>query len=331
MRLTSLDAHVAGAAVRLVTSGVPSLGGRTMAERQRSFERRADAIRRLICREPRGHPGVCGVVFTDAAAGDADAGLLFFNGHGYLPLCGHALVGATVLALDRGLLALPPGRRHLGYDTVAGRVAVTFGGPEGRQERVVRYVAPPAFVLRAGVSAEVGSRSVKVDVVWSGSEFLAIVDAESAGVPLVATRLLELRQAGIAITEALDQRLAIAHPADARRTGLAGTVLIGPAIGPTAELRSAVVYGTGAIDRSPSGSATVAVTTVLSAMGMVAPGQRVVHEGLLGSSFTAAVVGHGTLATFATCEVEIEAAAYATGEHIFTLSEDDPLPDGIDW
>ena len=55
MRVKTIDAHVAGAAIRLVTAGLPAIEGDTMSERRASFEAAADGIRRLICLEPRGH------------------------------------------------------------------------------------------------------------------------------------------------------------------------------------------------------------------------------------------------------------------------------------
>lgn len=327
MRLTSLDAHVGGAAVRLITAGLPSLEGASLGEKQDSFEQQADSVRCLLCREPRGHSGTTGAVLTEPESTVSAAGMLCFNGAGYLPLSGHALIGAVTLALDGGLIVLAPGEDSLHVDTVGGRVAVRVARDGSGRVSAVRYVGPPAFVQHAGVSMWIGNRTVRADIVWSGSESLAIVDAEAAAVPLVVARTPELRRAGVGIADTIREQLPAAGAES--RQDLSGVVFIGPAISPEAELRSAVVHADGTVERCPSGAATVAVTTVLQAMGMAAPGRRIVHEGLLGTSFTAAVVGLAGAGPSATCEIEVEGQAYATGEHVFTLDDRDPLPDGV--
>lgn len=327
MRLTTLDAHVGGAAVRLITSGLPTLEGAGLGEKQDSFERQADRVRCLLCREPRGHSGTTGVVLTEPEHSSSAAGLLCFNGAGYLTLSGHALIGAVTLALDGGLIVLAMGDDSLHIDTVAGPVAVRVARDAAGRVGAVRYVGPPAFVKQAGVSVWIGNRTVRADIVWSGSRSLAIVDAEAAAVPLVVARSLELRRAGVRIAETLGEQLSGASAGSPQNVD--GVVFIGPAISPEAELRSALVHADGTVERCPSGAATVAVTTVLQAMGMAAPGRRIVHEGLLGTSFTAAVAGIASAAPPVGCEIEVEGRAYATGEHAFRLEDGDPLPDGV--
>src|SRR5690606_38785875 len=111
MRVTTLDAHVGGAAVRLVTSGLPTLEGTTMAERAASIEEQSDDIRQLLCLEPRGNAGVVGVVLTEPERAEAEAGMLFFDGAGMRPLSRTGVLAATALALDAHLISpREPGR-----------------------------------------------------------------------------------------------------------------------------------------------------------------------------------------------------------------------------
>jgi proline racemase len=330
MRITTVDAHVAGAAVRLVTSGVPSLGSGTMREKQEVFERDADRIRRLLCQEPRGHSGVVGVVLTEPAREDADAGLLFFDAYGYSALCGHALMGAVGLAVTRGLLTVGD-RRTVEIDTVAGPVtAHLLYAADSTCTIAVSYDAPTAQVCRARARVLAGRRTVVADIAWSGSELLAIVDAESAGVPLVPSRTLDLQRAGVEITSALNEAVRVTPPDSPSPAPIGGAVFIGPASSEAADLRSVAVYAEGTVDRSPSGSGITAVCAVLAGMGTVLPGSVLRHESLTGTTMTATVrdvmMGEGEPQV----RVSIAAAVFVTGEHVFVQEEGDPI-DGLDW
>jgi len=57
-RIKTIDAEVAGEAVRLVVSGGPSVPGRTMAEKRNWLRKHGDELRRLLMLEPRGHAGM---------------------------------------------------------------------------------------------------------------------------------------------------------------------------------------------------------------------------------------------------------------------------------
>jgi len=328
MRLTTVDAHVAGAAVRLVTSGVPTLAGPTLRERQRSFEQRADRVRTALCREPRGHSGVIGVVLTEPDRPSADAGLLFFHGRGYPSLHGEAVLAASHLAIRHGLISLPADRAAVHFDTPAGPVVVRRGaGTDGHRFR--RLTGPAAFVLRGGATLEPAPRTLRIDIVWSGSEFLVIADAELAGAPLVPARAFDLQRIGVALLATVNEHLCPTHPTDAGQQGARGAVFIGAPISESADVRSAVVHEDGALERAPSASATAAVVTVLHAMGMAEPGRVVRHEGLIGTSLQAAVAQVSTVGAIPSCEVEIEGDAFETGQHTFIVDPEDPLADGV--
>ena len=330
MRISTVDGHVAGAAVRLVTGGVPALAGKTLRERHDALARDADDVRQLLCREPRGHSGIVGVMLAQPDRADADAGLLFFHAHGYSTFCGHALIGALGLAVNHRLLTVGD-RRRIEIDTVAGAVTAHLL-PDGMHARVsaLRYDAMPALVCRARARAMVGRRAVSADIVWSGSELLAIVDAESAGVPLVASRLRDIQHAGVEITEAFDDALRVTPPGQAAPIAIAGSVFVGPAGSDAADLRSVAVYGDGTVDRSPSGSGTAAACAVLAAMGTIAPGGVLRNESLSGTSMTAVLREMGDTDGDTHVRVSIEAPFFETGQHVFIHEADDDVY-GLDW
>ena len=55
MVITTIDAHVAGEPLRVITGGLPELQGETMLERRRYMRDHLDHVRRALMWEPRGH------------------------------------------------------------------------------------------------------------------------------------------------------------------------------------------------------------------------------------------------------------------------------------
>jgi hypothetical protein len=78
MHFSTIDAHVAGGAVRLVTAGLPRLDGRSLQERSDSVAQMLGAGLIGLSREPRGHEGTVGAMLAEPDRPDADAGILFF-------------------------------------------------------------------------------------------------------------------------------------------------------------------------------------------------------------------------------------------------------------
>jgi proline racemase len=330
MGIATLDAHIGGAAVRLVTSGLPRIEGASMAERRSSFELVAGDLALCLTSEPRGHAGMVGVVLTEPDRADADAGMLFFTGAGPRRLSGHAAMAAVALALDHRLMT-PRVDGVVRLDSEAGAVAVhVVGRDAGGRVRRLRYEGPPAAVLRGNVRATAARRGIRADLAWSGSEVVAIVEGEALGVPLSASHTLELRQAALELITTLDETLLLTPPGTTDPAPVTACALVGPAGDPNADVRSVLVRSDGTVSRSASASGTAAVAVVLAAMGLVAPGAASRHESLSGTSWTAEVEPQAGAPGDAQ-SVAIAADVYSTGTHEFVIASGDPLPRGVRW
>ena len=309
MRITTIDAHVAGSAVRLVTSGLPRQDGASLQERSEALTQLLGGELMALGREPRGHEGTIVALLAEADRPDADAGVLFFAAHGPIALCGHGILGATALGISRGLV-VPRRADVVAFDTLAGAVGVRVSSNSTPAR--LSYTGPPARVIAGNRPVAIGRRSVHADLVKVGGDVLAIVDAEAAGVPLVSARLLELQRGGLDVARALD--------AD----DVGGVVFIGIAPERGVDVRSATVYADGIVERSPGGSSTVALAAVLTAMGALTMGQRLVHQGLFGSTLDAtvnAVVDGDNGPAF---EVNVAGVVWPTGDHEFVFHDGDP-------
>jgi proline racemase len=166
-----------------------------------------------------------------------------------------------------------------------------------------------------------------VDIAFGGA-FYAIADTEAIGIPLRSERVADLRRLGADIQESLNAAFHVEHPIERALSGVAGVIFTGPPEDPEAHLRS-VVVASGLVDRSPGGTATSAVMSVLDAMGLLPDDQTFVHESLTGMLFRGRAARHSLVGDLAALVPEIEGSAWITGEHTFLLDEDDPFREGF--
>jgi proline racemase len=326
--IRTIDAHAAGEPLRLVVDGIPAPEGATMLEKRAWAQKRLDHFRRALMLEPRGHADMYGALLTEPVTPDAHAGVLFMHNEGWSTMCGHGTIAVTTMALDRGLITA--GSDEIRYDTPAGRVvakAHRADASPGARVKSVSFINVPSFVFEAGLAVNAGGRSVRADIAFGGA-FYAIVDSESAGLPIVASRLPELRALGMAIAREVERLRVVVHPLDPGLSGIYGTIFTGPPQG-EADLRNVTVFADAEVDRSPCGTGTAAVMAVLSEMGVLTDDLPFVHESIVGTTFTGRLSGRTKVGEREAIVPSIEGSAWVTGEHAFHIDGDDPLKSGF--
>jgi proline racemase len=329
----SIDAHVGGQTLRLIVDGMPGIAGRSALRQRDSLRRQADAVRRALVLEPRGHAGMVAAILTQPASPQAHAGLLIMDADGYPSMSGHAVIAAATIAIERGLLVSGDedgAEVRIVFDTPAGAVHAR-ARVETREDRrrvdAVAFANVPSFVHTPAHPVRVGTRDLRVDIAFGGS-FYAIVDTEAIGIPLRPERADDLRRLGADIRDALNGGREIHHPLEPALRGIDGIVFTGPPEDPEAHLRSLTASGS-MLDRSPSGTGTSAVMAVLDAMGLLLDDQTFVHESLTGALFRGRCLRRTMVAELPALVPEIEGTAWITGEHTFLVDDDDPLRDGF--
>lgn len=308
MDCRSVDYHTAGEPFRIVLEGVPPIPGATIRERREAAAASPsiDAVRKLLCHEPRGHADMYGCFIVEPDDAGADFGVLFWHKDGYSTACGHGTIALGRWAVESGRVAGP----EVVIDVPSGRVVARVDG-EG-----VAFGNVPSRVVARGVRAG----NVEVDLAWGGALY-AFVPAARFGLRVVPGDVPALIDAGRAVKAALAGSDAVRHPTDPRLDGLYGTVLH-EHDGATGGERNVTVFADGEVDRSPCGSATSARTALRAADGKTAPWT---NTSIIGTTFQAALLGEtpdGLL-------TEVRGNAYKTGEHHFTLHPDDPLGTGF--
>ena len=318
--IAATDYHTAGEPFRIVTAGVPPIAGATVRERREraAASEPVETVRRLLCHEPRGHADMYGCFLVAPDDGGADLGVLFWHKDGYSTACGHGTIALGAWAVESGAVDAPrDGPVDVTIDVPSGRVVARVDVGGGIVERVA-FRNVPSFV----VARDVEAAGVAVDVSYGGAIY-ASVPAPRFGLRVVPDDLPALIAAGRAVKQALDGTEVARHPDDERLSGIYGTILYED-LGPLHQ-RNVTIFADGEVDRSPCGSGTSARCALLAADGLLGEGDVLRHDSIVGSTFTARVVGsvaEGVL-------TEVEGMAYRTGEHRFVLDPRDPLGTGF--
>ena len=315
-RIKTIDAEIAGEAVRLVVGGGPSVPGRSMAEKLSWLRKHGEHLRTLLMLEPRGHPGMHGALFTEPVSPKAHAGLLSMHSAGFPVLSGEGVIAAITIALEQNLIAAPD--EELLIDTPVGIVRAQ---PRFSGERVesVTMVGVPSFVQSAGLTVEVRTRKVTIDIAFGG-EFYAIADSEAIGIPVEMTNAPQLIRMGLEIKHAVESSIHVVHPIDRKLKGIHGTIFTG-APRSAADLRSATILDGQVVRRSPGVTGTAALLAVLDAMGLLVEDHVFTHEGVLGTVLRARVLDRHQMDNVPMVVPVVQGSASITGFHEF-LSDD---------
>jgi proline racemase/trans-L-3-hydroxyproline dehydratase len=317
--ITATDYHTAGEPFRIVTGGVPAIEGATVRERRERAAASAevDAVRRLLCHEPRGHADMYGCFLVPPDDEDADLGVLFWHKDGYSTACGHGTIALGAWAVESGLVEAPAdGETPIAIDVPSGRVVAAVRTRGGAVESV-EFLNVPSYV----VARDVPAAGVSVDVAYGGALY-ASVPAERLGLRVSPEHLTELIAAGRQIKAALAGTDVAVHP-DPRLSGIYGTI-IWEEVGPRHQ-RNVTIFADGEVDRSPCGSGTSARLALLAADGVLGEGDVLRHDSIVDTTFLAQIIGE----TDEGLLTAVEGTAYRTGEHRFVLDGRDPLGAGF--
>lgn len=318
-----IDGHTAGNPVRLVAGGAPLLSGGSMAERRLDFLSRYDWIRTSLCFEPRGHDMMSGGFLYPPTLPDADAGILFIETSGCLPMCGHGTIGMITFGIEHGLIRpRTPGR--LKIEVPAGVLDIAYE-TEGDSVTSVRIRNVPAYLAAEGIEIDVpGLGPLSVDVSYGGN-YYAIVEPQGAYTgldDLGASRIIEL--SGL-VRERVRAAFHPIHPDEPSINGVSHVLWADKPKGQGADGRNAVFYGDKAIDRSPCGTGTSARLAHLHAKGRLKTGDAFVHESYIGSRFIGRVEAETTVGDHKAIVPSIEGSAIATGFNTIWVDRRDPF------
>jgi proline racemase len=327
-RITSIDVHVAGEPLRVITGGFPELPGKTILEKRRAAEKHFDSFRRVLMWEPRGHSDMYGCVLVPPSLPGADVGVLFMHNEGYSTMCGHGIIGLVTVLLEQALLPSTGPETTVRLDTPSGLV-VARAQMADKRVRAVSFHNVPAFVSALDQLVTVdGLGKVRYDLAFGGA-FYAFCQADELGLGLEPASASRLAEAGMLIKRAIVAKGEPKHPLVPELGFLYGTIFVGPARSNGVNCRQVCIFADGALDRSPTGTGVSAHLALKHARKELEQAQDLVVESILGTRFVGRIHGVIEYAGIPAVIPEVQGSAYLTGKHEFTIDPHDPLKEGF--
>jgi proline racemase len=266
-----VDSHTGGEPTRVVVGGFPPLTATSIAERAAEIAEHHRALARALVDEPRGNEAMVGALLVDPVDPHCQAGVIFFDRHLVLGMCGHGTIG--VVATLRALGRIGPGVHRL--ETPAGVVTAVLGD-DGR----VGVENVPSRRLVSAHQVEVpGLGPVRGDIAYGGNTFF-----------LVGEPTIDLDRDRAELVELSTRILRAVH--DSGHAEVDHVELFGPPRAPEAASRNFVLCPSGTYDRSPCGTGTSAKVAVLAVEGGLDEGDTWVQESITGSTFEATFRWH---------------------------------------
>ncbi|MAG58903.1 MAG: proline racemase [Planctomycetes bacterium] len=327
-RISTIDAHIAGEPLRVITGGYPELEGDTILAMRRYAREHQDGLRRALMLEPRGHADMYGCILTPPVTPDGDVGVLFLHHEGYSTMCGHGIIGLVKVGLDCGLLDAEGEEPEIRIDTPAGRVTATAWRPEGTVRRV-SFLNVPSFLVEAEAVVEVpGLGRVGFDLAYGGA-FYAYVDASAVGIEIAAEQFATIIDVAMRIKHAVMDSFPLRHPTgDDDLNFLYGVILCAPGDYPI-HSRNVCVFADGEVDRSPTGTGVSGRAAILHAKGELGKGPAITIESIIGTHFDVSVVEETEVGGVPAVVPCVTGAAWITGRHEFLIDPEDPLVEGV--
>ena len=195
----------------------------------------------------------------------------------------------------------------------------------------VDFVNVPSYPLHRDVPVSTSRGDVLVDVVYGGAIY-AHLDASTVGLAVTPEDYSELIAIGREVKHLLNKTAYARHPTDDRLSGIYGTILfddLGTTEAGDLHQRNVTVFADGEVDRSPCGSGTASRVALLAATNVLRPGQELIHDSIVGTTFRARSLQEVTVAGRPAVIPEVSGMAYRTGRHTFELDPADPLGEGF--
>ena len=319
-----------------------------------------DHLRKILLLEPRGYP--CQNVnfvfqslkYQDERVSGSDGGSIENNtGIQYVigeqnkiyPLMsGHNTICVATALLECGIIKITEPISQFTIESPAGPIDITASCSRGKTTSIL-LKNTPSFVEKLDVIVNVpqGVGPVKVDIAYGGMWYAVVDVKQFLTNPALKHNHIELKEScasqlckiGEMIKVACREQFPVQHP-----------VVDYPGVDimvwrDEENSRNTVVMSnnkldwnkpdtwTGMLDRSPCGTGTCAVMSVLHARGKLKVGESFVHESIIGTRFTGTILKELSVAGRPAILPQIEGSAYITQYSEVVVDSQDPFPEGF--
>lgn len=331
---STIETHTAGEALRIVTSGVPFIPGKTILEKRRWLKKNLDHVRRGLMLEPRGHADMYGCYLTEPISEKAHFGAIFMHNEGYSDMCGHGIIALATVAVDQGWVPRQSPESYVAIDSPAGFIEA-FVEWDGQSVGKVRFLNVPSFLYQSDLKVYTSTfGDLLVDIAFGGA-FYAYLNVGQTNLSVNPAYYRDLIQLGHEVKQAVMAKTTIQHPLIPELNELYGTIIsehidgINPNEDKLFKQRNICVFADREVDRSPTGTGTAGRIAQLYAKGLLSQDHQLYNESIIGTTFEACVIAETKVATFEAIIPEVRGKAAILGFAHWLISPDDELPQGF--
>lgn len=326
----AIDSHTMGEPTRIITSGIPKIPGKTIADKKEYLEKNLDYIRTAVMNEPRGHNDMFGSILMEPVSEEADFGIVFMDGGGYLNMCGHGSIGASTAIVETGMVEVIEPITKVVLESPAGLIRADVRVENGIvKESTITNV--PSFLYKSDLRINVPTiGEINLDIAFGGS-FFAIVDVtqENLKLDICPKNDQIFKEIGVKIRDEVNKSIIVSHPYLSHIKTVDLVEFYGPAKNPQATLQNVVIFGSGQVDRSPCGTGTSAKLATLISKGKLKLNEDFVYESITGTMFTGRALEEVKIGEYNGIIPQITGRAYVTGFNHFIINDEDPLKYGF--
>ncbi|WP_044871380.1 proline racemase family protein [Pseudomonas sp. LFM046] len=322
--------HAAGERNDVITGGVLDVPGNTIFDKMKYLETQADDIRKMLLQEPRGSVTQCVNLVLPSSNPEADAGFVIMESEFYPPMSGTNTICTVTALLETGMIPMQEPVTRLTLEAPGGLVRVEAQCKDGKCVSV-KFSNVPCFVFALDKFIEVpGLGTLKVDVSYGGMIYV-LADAQALGFSISPDEAADLVSVGENIKAAAAEQVPAVHPENPEIHTINQTLFAGPVRDDPEGKRSrnGVIVSPGRLDRSPCGTGTSARLAVMHARGQIKPGERLIHESIIGTEFIGEIAETLTIGDRQGIRPNITGSAWITGFHQYVLDRTDPFPTGF--
>lgn len=320
--------HTEGEVGDVIVGGVAPPPGATLWDQARWIAEDG-ALRSFILNEPRGGVFRHANLLVPPRHPDADMGFIIMEPVHTPPMSGsNSMCVATVL-LETGIVEMEEPETRVVLEAPGGLVEVVARCTGGKVELLtVKNVASFVGVLDAPLDVP-GVGELTVDTAYGGDSFV-MVDAGQLGIDIVAAEAPALADIGVRISRAASQQLGFHHPEYPDWSHVSFCQIAGSLRHEDGKLRmrNTVAIEPGKLDRCPTGTGVSARMALLHARGDMKPGDALVMESIIGSTFEGRIAATTRVGGRPAIVPEITGRSWITGRYEYTLDPHDPWPHG---
>lgn len=325
----TLDLHAAGEPCRVLYASLIDLPGETMRERLDYLKSNLDGVRSFLMQEPRGHKAMFGSILCRPVSPDADAGIIYTDSAGYLDMCIHGTICTARAIAELGMPLHTPGQVTL--DAVCGRIhAYLNWGDNGKVKEVTVQNVSSFVYTPEGIHLDVpGLGMIKAHIVFAGNFFVLVdypFDEELSPKTHSKDFYIDL---GMRIKKAANDLVSVQHPLNPSTREIALAVLYQRKGQNPLHVRNTVIFGDGQMDRSPCGSGTSAIMTLMHHLGELPCNASFISESFIGSRFHGQIREAAPVAQYPAVTPFVTGRPFLTGRCEFIRESDDPFRDGF--